>query len=574
MLGNVEKYKYSFIFGVVGAMFFIPFIGNVHLFDWDEINFAECAREMLVTGDYLRMKMDYLPFNEKPPLFIWLQAISMNVFGINEFAARFPNAICGIIALVVLYNFGKKLYNHTFGILWAGSYFGSILPHFYFKSGIIDPFFNLFIFLSLYYFFLFYLVWSAKELLPNRKKKWYYLALASLFLGLAIMTKGPVAFLIISLCVFVYYLYTLWKPFSVLKPLTFGFFFKEYLAFSLGALLVTLVWYGVEFVLHGKQFIIDFTLRQYAMLSTHDAGHEGFIGYHFVVLLLGCFPASIFALASFRKQTQDMDYQVIFKIFMQILFWVVLLLFSFVKTKIVHYSSLCYYPLTYLSALTLHQIWQGKIQYKRWISISLLAVCLIWVMIVSILPLIGLNPHWLQSLLENDKFAQANFNAIVPWTGWESLVGLYFFGIVLISILLFKSNQILRGFYCLFGGTAVMLTLVLIFYIGKVERYTQRAAIDFLKKLQGKDCYVMTIGYKSYAQYFYAQTQPSTKPQFEGDIRWQNWLFNSQIDKDLFVLTKNTSEQELLDLIQNNKDEWQRVGEENGFVFYLRASKK
>ncbi|MBT7790574.1 MAG: hypothetical protein HN757_17030, partial [Calditrichaeota bacterium] len=33
--------------GIVSAMLFIPFFSNVHLFDWDEINFAECAREMI-----------------------------------------------------------------------------------------------------------------------------------------------------------------------------------------------------------------------------------------------------------------------------------------------------------------------------------------------------------------------------------------------------------------------------------------------------------------------------------------------------------------------------------------------
>lgn len=570
---TLKKYKYAFFFGVLGGLFFIPFIGNVHLFDWDEINFAEIAREMLVTGNYFRMTIDYLPFNEKPPLFIWFQALSMNLFGINEFAARFPNAICGSIALVVLFNVGKKLYDQTFGIFWAGSYFGSILPHFYFKSGIIDPFFNLFIFLGLYYFFQFYKKWSAKEIIPSAKKKWHDLALASFFVGLAIMTKGPVAFLVISLCVGVYYLYTLYKPLSIAKPLTLSFFFKEYLAFSIGTLAVTLVWYGVEFMLHGEKFIIDFTLRQYAMLSTHDAGHEGFIGYHFVVLLLGCFPASVFALASFRKQEQDQDYQVLFKRFMQILFWVVLILFSFVKTKIVHYSSLCYYPLTYLSALSLYQLWQGKMQYKKWISVVLSIICAIWVLVVVAIPFIGLNPQFIQSFLENDQFAQANFNAEVPWTGWEALVGLYFIIVLIISIFLFKKNEILKGFYTLFGGTAVMLTLVLIFYIGKVERYTQRAAIDFLKTLQRKDCYVMTIGYKSYAQYFYAQTPPTTKPQFDGDIRWQNYLFYNKIDKDLYVLTKNTAEQELLDLIKPNQVEWERLYEKNGFVFYKRASR-
>ena len=33
---------------LIAALLFIPFIGNLHLFDWDEINFAESAREMIL----------------------------------------------------------------------------------------------------------------------------------------------------------------------------------------------------------------------------------------------------------------------------------------------------------------------------------------------------------------------------------------------------------------------------------------------------------------------------------------------------------------------------------------------
>ena len=43
---------------------FIPFLGGVHLFDWDEINFAESAREMILTGDYLTVQVDFIPFRE------------------------------------------------------------------------------------------------------------------------------------------------------------------------------------------------------------------------------------------------------------------------------------------------------------------------------------------------------------------------------------------------------------------------------------------------------------------------------------------------------------------------------
>jgi len=63
-------------------------------------NFAEAAREMLVTGDYRRVQIGFQPFAEKPPLFMWIQALSMRIFGVGEFAARLPNALVGIIALV------------------------------------------------------------------------------------------------------------------------------------------------------------------------------------------------------------------------------------------------------------------------------------------------------------------------------------------------------------------------------------------------------------------------------------------------------------------------------------------
>ncbi|MEP6627985.1 MAG: glycosyltransferase family 39 protein, partial [Ginsengibacter sp.] len=91
-----------------GIVFFIPFLGKVHLFDWDEINFAESAREMIVTHNYHRVQINFLPFSEKPPLFFWLQASAMNVFGVNEFAARLPNAVFGIITLITLFLIGKK----------------------------------------------------------------------------------------------------------------------------------------------------------------------------------------------------------------------------------------------------------------------------------------------------------------------------------------------------------------------------------------------------------------------------------------------------------------------------------
>ncbi|MGZ3958363.1 MAG: ArnT family glycosyltransferase, partial [Flavisolibacter sp.] len=132
----------AIIWLVLGAaILFLPFLGSTHLFDWDEVNFAEASREMLITKNYFIPQINFQPFWEKPPLFFWLQASSMSVFGVNEFAARFPNALCGMITLICLYRIGKRLRDKTLGWIWVLMYAGSFLPQLYFKSAIIDPWF-------------------------------------------------------------------------------------------------------------------------------------------------------------------------------------------------------------------------------------------------------------------------------------------------------------------------------------------------------------------------------------------------------------------------------------------------
>ena len=138
------------LIALLALLLFVPGLGAVHLFDWDEINFAEIAREMLVTGDYLRPQMNFEPFYEKPPLFMWMQAFCMKLFGVGEFAARLPNALCGAVTLLTVYRMGTRLRNGVFGLLWTLAYLGSILPNMYFRSGIIDPWFNFFIFEVVY----------------------------------------------------------------------------------------------------------------------------------------------------------------------------------------------------------------------------------------------------------------------------------------------------------------------------------------------------------------------------------------------------------------------------------------
>jgi len=553
------RFLYPLLIGLVAAIFFIPYLGGIHLFDWDEVNFAECAREMIMLGDYMRVYIDYLPFWEKPPFFFWLQAGAMHLFGIGEFAARFPNALCGVVTLIVLYRIGEKLYDTAFGLLWALAYFGSILPNFYFRSGIIDPWFNLFIFLGMYHIILFH--WKrdnyAHIALRLPGSEWRYLLLSGFWVGMAMLTKGPVALVIAGLCMAVYWVVVRFRWYiNVL----------QILVFLLASSAVTFIWFGIETYNNGPWFVQTFLVYQYRLFSTPDAGHAGFPGYHFVVLLLGCFPASIFCLRAFFPQLQQHLYQRNFKTWMIILFWVVLILFTIVKSKIVHYSSMCYFPLTFLGALTVHQIIEGKINFTGWMRASLVVICSLFSAVVIALPLLSDEVAWIKSLIKNDPFAQANLDAQVSWSGWEGLTGGFFLITTVLGVVwLARPTHAWRGASTLFGGTAIVVLLIMYLYFPKIEPYTQGAAIEFFSGLAGKDCYTYTSGYRSYANYFYPRTKPNTRPAPPAGQDWEQHLFYGKVDKEVYVACKIYDETRL-DSVKTLK----KLYAKNGFVFYKR----
>ena len=120
---------------LLAALLFIANIWGYDMWAPDEPFFGEGAREMVVDGQWLVTHVNGVVNSHKPPLFFWLQVLSMKLFGINEFAARFPNLVCGILSMVMLYYLGRKLYGHRFGMLWILSYGSAILPFFFFKSG-------------------------------------------------------------------------------------------------------------------------------------------------------------------------------------------------------------------------------------------------------------------------------------------------------------------------------------------------------------------------------------------------------------------------------------------------------
>lgn len=539
---NKTRLPAELLIVVLGSLLFIPFLGATHLFDWDEINFAESSREMILTGNYSIPQIAFQPFWEKPPVFFWLQVLSMKVFGINEFAARFPNAVCGIVTLLVLFRVGKKIRNEQFGWVWVLAYAGSFLPHVYFKSGIIDPWFNLFIFLSIYQL--------AQYTSAEKRYSTKAILLAGLFAGLAIMTKGPVALLIIGLCYGVYALVTRFKNFMRIKDM---------FLFLLLTALVGSIWFFALLANGQEEIIYEFIRYQVRLFRTEDAGHGGPFFYHFIVLLIGCFPAAALALLALRSKAETVS-QKHFHLWMMILLWVVLILFSIVKTKIVHYSSLCYFPLTYLGAVAFYRLYNREINLPTWNKYLQFGTgLLLAILIITVSFIDQLKPWLLKPGVIQDEFAKANLQADVEWSGLETIPGF----ILLIAIIYFlaKAKRNLRNaLVVLFVASAIAVNTLLVLIAPKVEPYSQGAAIEFFESKARENAIVETAEYFSYAHLFYARRPAHLGRQVADSIL----KMEIQPSVPVYFVSKIQDKERLL----RERPYMQWMYDKNGFVFY------
>jgi 4-amino-4-deoxy-L-arabinose transferase-like glycosyltransferase len=528
---------------ILGLLFFFPFLGSAHLFDWDENIYAEGAREMILSGDYTRVMIDFQPFWEKPPLFIWLQALSMHIWGINEFAARFPNAVFGIFTLLTVYHIGKKLYSAKFGMLWALFYFGSFLPHFYFKSGIIDPVFNFFIFTSI-----FFLANAIRY--KGEKSSTKYAAISGILIGFAILAKGPVGFLILALTFISYWAITGFKSVGPLKNI---------LVFAVGAVIVSSAWYAFEIIKNGPWFITEFINYQIRVFSTPDAGHKQPFFYHFVVALIGCFPASIFAIPSLRKKFIDDNLN--FRMWIVCMFWVVMILFTIVTTKLLHYTSLTYYALSFLAAYYIYHLSQEKKVLNKFVAVGFLIVGSLFSFLLTVLPIVGYNIEKITPYIRDQAAVDAMLTP-VPWNGFEFLIGAIYFILILIGYKLIKKEKIEKGISIICYSTAICLFIFTATVVPKIEKYAQGTAIEFYKSLAGEDVYVTTVGFRSFAHYFYTRkSQPTNENYYQSQ-----WLLDGNIDKVAYFISKSNKAH----LLEPYKDII-LIKKEGGFAFFKRT---
>jgi 4-amino-4-deoxy-L-arabinose transferase-like glycosyltransferase len=154
----------------------------IPLADTTEARYAEIARKMLQTGDWITPQHDYgVPFWAKPPLSTWLAAGSMKILGINEFAARLPSLLLGMATLWLIWRWTAALRGRDFALATTAALASMVL--FFMASGAVmtDAGLAFCTTLAMIAF------WQA---LHAGSRLWGYLFFAGL--GLGLLAKGPV----------------------------------------------------------------------------------------------------------------------------------------------------------------------------------------------------------------------------------------------------------------------------------------------------------------------------------------------------------------------------------------------
>ena len=165
------------------------------LMDKTEARYAEIARIMVETNNWILLQIDYnIPFWAKPPLSTWLTAISIKLFGLYEFYIRLPYLITTIIIVLFISRYDKienKIFFLTPLILL-------LMPEFYLHAGVVstDTILNFSIILVMLSF------WEAVG--KKSGLKWWYGFFIGI--GLGLLSKGPIILILTLPPIFIWLL--------------------------------------------------------------------------------------------------------------------------------------------------------------------------------------------------------------------------------------------------------------------------------------------------------------------------------------------------------------------------------
>lgn len=168
---------------------------DFHLFEPDEGRYAEIPREMLVRGDWVVPYLQGEAYLDKPPLFYWLIVGSYQLLGIQVWTARLVPALAVHACVLLTYLIGRRSLGEP-AAFW-GALALSLAPGFISVGRllVLDGLLALWVTLALL---------SAFEAVRQDRLRWHWWLLAAAACGLGVLTKGPIALILVAAPIWLY----------------------------------------------------------------------------------------------------------------------------------------------------------------------------------------------------------------------------------------------------------------------------------------------------------------------------------------------------------------------------------
>ena len=226
---------------LLAALTFFAGLGRGAITDSDEAFYAESAREMVASGNWLTPYYNYEQRWQKPVLYYWLTSATYLVTGPTEFGARLWAAMAGLGLVLVTAAAGRRWYDESTGLL-AGAIVATNFGYFTIaRMALPDLPLTFCITLA---------IWAALvSTLESERSPRTFVLLAALGLGLGFLMKGPVG-VIIPLIVILPVL-VLERRSIALTPIDIVLGFVVFIA-------VALPWYVAMWVTHGNAYLQSF----------------------------------------------------------------------------------------------------------------------------------------------------------------------------------------------------------------------------------------------------------------------------------------------------------------------------
>jgi len=348
---------------------YLPFNSFIPITDPVEANYALTAKEMLLSGNWLSPQIYGHFWYDKPAMIYWLIAASYRLFGVGEFAARFPAALFSAASVGYIYWFGKKIFgNWRIGML-AALVLATSLEYWVLSRMILTD--------AVLFFFGSVALASFYLGISDRGKSWYIAAY--FFAGLAVLTKGPVGIILPALVIFVYIVVT--RRWNLLS--------KLFLLPGLAIFLLTAApWYVAMYRIHGQEFVNTFLgLHNFLRATVSEHPKDNVFYYYLILFPVSMLPwTGMFLRSLFNRGASHFS-------FLAIWTGVIVIFFSLMATKYPTYALPALFPAALLTAQQMEQMQACRPRQWLWLSLPALLM-LLAVAVGTKLLLPGVDHFW------------------------------------------------------------------------------------------------------------------------------------------------------------------------------------